>query len=194
MNRGEWVYGICDTAALSPVYYVYSKYATAAASFTSVLVYGAVAHLLSRRMSRLCSIVDARTLTHQLRVQGRLSVTFGLSSVCTLFLDAVPRLFGLFLYNSVLDDPDVVVYGANLAPYFLLLKHFNAFANFLLLFTRHGEIRRNVKRVLFCQSHPHSVAMNNQCRSPSKSPYKSTPIYDGNSPCHPVNGNVEFVL
>uniref|UniRef100_A0A914V2W1 G-protein coupled receptors family 1 profile domain-containing protein n=1 Tax=Plectus sambesii TaxID=2011161 RepID=A0A914V2W1_9BILA len=71
LNHHKTLRAICDTAALSPVYYVYSKYATATMSFASVLVYSVVVRLLSRRMTRLCSLVDAQTLVHQLRVQGQ---------------------------------------------------------------------------------------------------------------------------
>lgn len=139
------IYALCDTVVVAPYFYQYSKYLTACMSAMSVLFYGVVIFLLEQRMDGLGSYMDTKTLDVQRMSQKKLTVTLGISSVCTLFLDAIPRAWGMYMYAPELNLPDMIIEGQSAAPYLFLFNKLNAIINFFLLICRHSEIRNGLR-------------------------------------------------
>uniref|UniRef100_A0A914VH48 G-protein coupled receptors family 1 profile domain-containing protein n=1 Tax=Plectus sambesii TaxID=2011161 RepID=A0A914VH48_9BILA len=144
-DPGREIYALCDAVVVAPYFYQYSKYLTACLSALSVLFYGVVIFMLEQRMDGLGSYMDTKTLDLQRTSQKKLTVTLGISSVCTLFFDAIPRAWGMYMYAPELNVPDMIIQGHSVAPYLFLINKLNAIVNFFLLVGRHSEIRRGMR-------------------------------------------------
>jgi hypothetical protein len=160
-DPGREIFALCDAVIVAPYFYQYSKYLTACMSAFSVLLYGVVILILRKRIDGLGSYMDTKTLDLQRISQRKLTVTFGISSVCTLFFDAIPRAWGMYIYSPELDVPDMIIQGQSIAPYLFLFNKVNAIVNFFLLVGRHSEIRRGLRTAL---------SMSNQRQSRRKYP------------------------
>ncbi len=169
---------LCLISLSLPEYVAGTQVMAAIFSLASVLVYliALCGFLRFGSQQTLTSHLDRRSLEKFVSFQKKMTLTFGISTLCTAVFDTSPRLasLGFHLYTMALKLDQQGGETMNLA--FLLFsigyssQKVNATVNFCLLYVRHAEFRsalHDLLRFRICRSKITVVVPVNNCVVPS---------------------------
>ncbi|VDM19133.1 unnamed protein product [Wuchereria bancrofti] len=135
---------LCTNVYISPIFYMFSKYLTAASSVLSVILYIPTIFIVKIQRKQMSHILTNSQIARQHRAQVRMTMTLAISCFATFFLDALPRAMGIYDENSTEAGKQC----EGVMQVLFHLTKLNSIINLFLHYHRNPALRESVLNVV----------------------------------------------